>query len=812
MKYNFLNIFLDKKDLFNQEKFSVNKFLLENNYAQIEKIYNFYKETSNLLHVSGFLGAGKTQIVNYTAGFLSAETVLLRYFCSESAILDDILLSFFAEFRRLAGRNIIIEPKTKTDNFAEKINLYFSQIEKPFVIILDSFDSLLPENKQEILDFIVHLCKFNKVKVVIIAKTFEHKYFDNSFVTIEKVTLNALSLNLFEKYLKSEDIKLSPKILEKFYRYTRGYMFFTSLVINLMKTKTLEPLEFLRKFTESFLTFDEFLSLQSLELISPNAGNLFWFLSMLRHPVNLDLLKILDIYDEEKMENLKNSRILIQNNSSIYIHEFFKDRIYIEIPGNISQKLHRYIIDIYETQLPLKPLERNILISRQTMRKEINYHEVFLPGKIKLPDEQNVDINYLSYAKGLEVDLNLSDSSDKPQTTPGLHFDEPDTEVEIKTFNPSAKDNKIPAPRHNRQRESQKISDEKNLTVSELITNIKEAKTAYDYTSVIDFCKKFLLQKKSPAYEKNLPFVYMELAFAYQKMADTENALKYFNLAEETFSREGKTEQASEIKLKIAKIFSENYKTEQAKFVLEDILKFKDSPKILKIKALIQLAVIEDNLSNDQNAFNYYKEALKISKGISEEKTLLELYLKFGIFLDDKNETALAREYYLKCIELAEINNNDKFVSLAYSNLADLYLEQDNSKSALENYLKSFEINKTNNNYEGMYHSSSKLASILRIRNSQEALEYLKIALESAVFLNDSFYTASANLALGDFFYDALNNEMAIKHYVQTLREVENEPDRENFNKVQKRLKDVKTRLGEEKFIEFLNRFNNERF
>ena len=47
--------------------------------------------------------------------------------------------------------NCIFEPKTKSENFTQKINSYFSTIEKPFLIVLDSFELILKENRQECL-------------------------------------------------------------------------------------------------------------------------------------------------------------------------------------------------------------------------------------------------------------------------------------------------------------------------------------------------------------------------------------------------------------------------------------------------------------------------------------------------------------------------------------------------------------------------------------------------------------------------------------------------------------------------------------
>ena len=67
-----------------------------------------------------------------------------------------------------------------------------------------------------------------------------------------------------------------------------------------------------------------------------------------------------------------------------------------------------------------------------------------------------------------------------------------------------------------------------------------------------------------------------------------------------------------------------------------------------------------------------------------------------------------------------------------------------------------------------MYYSSSKLASVLLRKNSEEALKYLQVALESAEFLNDIFYIASASLAIGDFYYDKKQDEIEMMSQLMT--------------------------------------------
>ena len=152
----FIEEVADKKTILKQD-IGVNPFLLENNINQIEKILNFLKSETPLLLVNGFLGTGKVLVVNQALSFLSADTITLKYNCFETTVLDDILLEFFDIFRKLTAQNVIEVPKARSENFTQKINAYFQSIHKPVVIVINSFEQVLKDNKQEILNLLEHL-------------------------------------------------------------------------------------------------------------------------------------------------------------------------------------------------------------------------------------------------------------------------------------------------------------------------------------------------------------------------------------------------------------------------------------------------------------------------------------------------------------------------------------------------------------------------------------------------------------------------------------------------------------------------------
>lgn len=791
MDYRFLNIFLEQKELLNQQKSNINSFLLENNSEQVQKIYDFYKSEINILYVNGFLGTGKAEIVNYSVSFLSTDTIVLKYNCFNSTVLDDILLAFFRKFKELSANGTIEDPKIKTENFVQKINSYFFQIEKPFVIILDSFESILEENRQEILDFILHLNSLKKIKIIVIGRTFESKYFKD--VKIARVTLSALDKQIFERFLKSEKIKYSSAILDEFYKHTRGYYFFTALSIILMQNKNLSLVDFLTKLQESYLPFYNFLEKQAFDLISSAERNLFWFLAIIRHPISIDLLKKLDFYNEEKINFLIQNLIIIKDNEQIYVQDYLKEEIDESAVAHILQKMRQYIIDLYLTQLPLKPLERDICISRQTMRKEIEYHKLFLPKRPKSSENAAIDINYLSYSKVFDVPEKISLTDSKEEKEEKSLVSSPIDYTQRKNIQINLEN--LPF-----QKKETEVEEEQNLTLKELMKMVKQADMTYQYVKVVGLCQKALLLKSDSDYQLYLPKIYSKMAYAYQKNADYENALKYYEILQEHYIRANEFSKVIPIKFNIAKIYYETYKIEKASEMFLKVINSDLTTKNLVVKAYIELINIEESIPDVNKAYEYCKSAIENADETVDEEILSELYFKYALMADDKNDVKSAIEFYNKCINLNGDYRVNKFLSPSYSNIAVLYLEKNDYENAVKNYKKAYEIDKQSNNVEGIYYSASKLADILRKIKTDEALEYFNIALDCAKLLKDNFYIVSASLAIGDFYYDKNKNEFALKHYLYAHDLAQNSLSRDNINKINIRINDIKFRIGVEKF------------
>lgn len=852
MKYQFLNFFLEKKDLLKQNSEVIDPFVLENNKENLENIYDFYGSEKPILFVNGFMGTGKKQVVNYSLNFLSKEAIVLWYNCFETTILDDILLCFFNEFKKLQTQGIISGLKVKTENFTAKINAYFTSIEKPFVIVLNSYDSIQKENLQEIVDFVNHVIGFEKVKIVIVSRTLDRKSFEDDS-KYERVTLSALDKTLFEKYLKQKKISFSSSQLDDLYKHTRGYYFYTSLTTSILKYKNYEVKDFMENFKLSFLSYNKFLEKEILDIIPAISVQFFWLLCIMRHGVTSQILKQMHYYNEENIDFLTKNLLLVQSNGLIFVHDYFREQMDIAIPENVSQKLHKFIIDFYESQLPLKPLERGILLSRQTIRNEIEYHTLFLPKKV---GEINTNA-YKAMAKGLEFDLSrikqgkdtqqqqidIKENSQTPQPVyPREQEKKPDyistvspnvsnvdinlndlpfklTEDELKmlgntstgknvsermqssiNFDIKREDGEVPI--------SQEQQEEKfKETLAYCLQVAHDEAQKYNFKLACDWYKKALTFNKDENYINELPVIYTKMAYAYHKLNEIDNSLKYYNLAREFYNQIGEVVKENYIKLNIANVYYETYKFDLAKNTLLEIIATKDNPHILTTKAYIALANIEDSLSNGNLAFDYYKKALELSNTTMDVETLSELYFKYALSSDDRNDITTAIEYYEKCININRDPKVNKFLSSAYSNIATLYLEKRDNAIAVKNFLQAYQIDEANENYDGIYFSATKLAQIMQRKLPDKAIFYFKKAKQCAEKLNDIFYMASSLLALGDFYYGQKQDALALEEYFTALDLVKNDFSKDNISKIEMRINDIKFRIGADKFAIIENEY-----
>lgn len=759
MEYSFINDFADKKLFLKNDVSGINPFLAENNIKQLDKLYGFFKSGKNLMLINGYIGTGKSSIVRHFLTFLNSDSVILKYNCYETTILDDILLAFFEEFKDLAAQNKIETPKSRTENFVQKISAYFHSIEKPIVIVIDSFEEVLKDNKSEILDFLKHLSNLNKVKIILTARVFDYEDFENNY-DYETLSILALEKPIFEKYLRANNIKLIGPVSDELYKYSRGYFFYTTLAINVIKMRNLNLFDFLAGYTKSFLSYNDFILREALSFVDPVSGHLFRFLTIMRHPVSIKLLKTLNLFDEVKISFFIENMILSLDGNMIYLQDYYKKIAENSIPENVAVKLHKSCVDLYNTQLPLRPLERDLLISRGTMRTEIEYHSMFIPKK---PVINPVLQKPLSQESGNEQNSAQPQNEEEPKEIKNISFifgSEENENIIMEKIADSI--NEFISFSDEQMKE---IERENSLSLVELINLAKEEENKYNYKRVVMIYQRALTMNFDDDYYTFLPLLYSKLAQNYGSLSDWYNSLKYYEEALNFYSSSGDKEKAADIKLDIANIYYITFKRDKAKILLDEVIQTQGLSCDIYIKAYIQLADLSaDNLNV---SYDYLKRSVDLAEDCNDKKLLAELYYKFGVMNEEMNETKQAVIYYKKCTEIDKKIN--QYLSGCYSNLALIYDEAGSPDAASKFFEESIRVDEENKNINGIYISSLKLAELNR----------------------------------------KIKPEYALKFYLRAFTIAHNSTNEETKKKIKSRIDDIKVRLGIEKFEELEKEYTN---
>ncbi len=793
MSIEFLESEIDNKSFLKPDRSEINPFLLENNTKQISDIIQFFNEDTRLLLVNGFLGTGKTRIINHITKFLNKKTVTLKYNCFETTILDDILLSFFDDFKNLTIQNIIKQPRAKYDNFTQKVESYFDSIENPILIIINSFEAILKDNKTEILDFLFHLTSKKNIKIILIARTFSNEDFEDK-ILYRRVNILALDKGIFEKYLRSQGIKLIGPVSDELYKYSRGYFFYTELTTKVINARNLSLFDFLKGYTKSFLSYNDFILREAMSFVDPVSGHLFRFLTIMRHPVSLRLLMTIGLYNEERIKYFLANGIISPEKGMIYLQDYFKEISQNSISDAVSIKLHKSCVDLYNTQLPLKPFERDLLISRQTMRSEIEYHSLFIPQKPFINPVNTTTINSVGYSaetlqqqKLQKTKTEQSNEETKEEKIKNISFIFDSEEDEQKVMSEIAESINKFIDYSNKTLSPQ--DDE--LSLAGLINAAKNSENEYNYKKAIAYCQRALLLKDDDDFYTFLPTIYTKLAQNYQNLSDWFNSLRYYDMALEFYTSANDIEKINEMKLAIANIFYITFKHDKAKMLLKDILETQNISNELKIKANLLIGT----LCNDdiKTAYICYKTALEFVETNTDKKILAELYFKYALCCDDIDETETAVIYYKKCIDIAK---NNPHLSSAMSNLALIFDETNMPELAQRYYIESLKIDEINQNNNGIYISSMKLAELNRNKSPEKTVEYYLKAIKSAENLNENFYLTSAYIELGDFYNNHKKIKFALKYYLNAFNSAKNQISQDNIAKIEQRITDIKIRLG----------------
>lgn len=750
MNYNFLDKSINIRELILPPSDKIDASLLSNHQNEIIKAIDFINSEEKFLYIHGFLGTGKRQFINYIKEFLSKEVVRLEYFCKQATVCDDVLLAFNEKLEQgIYHQGITINPKITT--LSVKFQQLVNSTKKPILIILHSLDDILEENFELIISTFSSILKNENVKIIISTRALKTNILGN-LEEDQKIFLKALTKNHFVEYLQNKGITATDTVLEDFYKYTRGYYYYTALSVKLIQAMKIDLSEFLIKFGQSEMSFDKYLGMTYINYIPTAIKNFFWFLKTLRHGLSLNALALLELYDEFSIEYLKQNLIIFMYEELVFVQDYFLQDLETTIPDKTKIKLHKYIIGIYEKQLKQPLQNRAFTISRQALRAEIEYHsKCILKAQNKLPD--------------VEIENGKQDSQPEKIAEPT------NTKIE-KTI-------------------LEHLEQAKKLDIEKKYTDAIEA-----YCSIIEM-ENIDLQ--------TLIECRTALAKLYKQIENYPISAHYYELAETYYIQHNENINLNYLYYEMTDLYYKMYKPQRAIDTIKKVIYSVDTPQSLLVSSCLLLGNIYSDINNYDEAYSYYKKALDSLDDNDEENIIAELYFRFALVNDDKEDSETAFDYYNKCIS---IQKNNPYIALSYSNMASCYFDKDNYDDALFCFQKAYEIEKTNNNFEGVYYTASHIAKIHMKKDNDSAYDYLIEAKKSAEFINEDFYILEATIALGDYYYNKPeSNKKALREYFKALKLSKNFTNNIDINKIEKRIQDMKFRMTPDDFKEIKNKY-----
>ena len=793
------------------------------NSSIMTRIYDFINSQNDLLYITGFQGSGKSEIVNRAMDNINKDDILLfRHLCFENSAIDDFLLSFYDTLRYYSINKKINLKKSLTENFAQKVSFYFKNLNKKSIIIIDNFEII--SKNSEIIDFLAALGKYESVKLILISRILNQDFFEKKGLHYEIIDIVPNDYSTFKLKIECALENYKESDIEELFKQTKGYELYLSMALRYIATVNTSLREFMEEFKKRRLDFDDFLLSKIVSLVPPIYLPFLQNMSCLNHSVTINFIEKYRFGDISLVNYLYRKLLISKFDDEIYLKDYLKQ--YFLNSLSLKEKINNYknLIQIYENELCKSPKDRLLRLSRESIRKQIDFVKSKIPNVSPMQTLQNNNFSYISQtrsaptpwyrkmAASAKKKFETPTSSETPMAAP--IFTENSLSEEEKELIENFRKNKIKS----QETEGAALAVEKpaKLDITLIFDKIKEFEENFDYKSAIQALTEFLSDTEDNNIKKD---IYLKLAKNYTKINNFEEALKNYNFTEEICKKAGNNAGLIEIKVLKANLYKNLYRFEKAKNCLnEAIILDSETSKTNKIRAYIVLGEIFESENNFEKALENYKNALELSNDEQSDNILLaEIYFKIALLYDDGQNPKTALEFYEKSIiacQNVDITTDSEILSTSFTNTGLIYadiwsesgLESDFKKS-LENFRSALEIDRKEENYNGIYFTSKQLAELLRDTNPLKASEYLNLTLDAAIKLDDSFKIALSYLEIGDYNYNIQDNKAALKNYCMAKKALGANISNENEERISVRINDMKIKMNNKDFMEILKEY-----
>lgn len=266
------------------------------------------------------------------------------------------------------------------------------------------------------------------------------------------------------------------------------------------------------------------------------------------------------------------------------------------------------------------------------------------------------------------------------------------------------------------------------------------------------------------------------LSYSYRGIGDYENALLVINKAENLIKNDNYI--LIEVLISKGSLFLLSGKYDEAEKMYKSGLESakKSGNKKEEAKALINLAILDDQNGNVDEAKNKLETSILISEAIEDKELEATALSELAVSYTYSGNVVEAKNNYEKSYEIFKVLNHKERLSNLSANIAALYSQTGNYSSALDNYNKGYD-----------YAGENVVSKILNLRglgdvysnlsNYSKSLEYYEQAKELAKQVKDIQTETSVEVSIGTLYYNINKPIKALQIFLDAREKIDVDAD-----------------------------------
>ena len=321
-----------------------------------------------------------------------------------------------------------------------------------------------------------------------------------------------------------------------------------------------------------------------------------------------------------------------------------------------------------------------------------------------------------------------------------------------------------------------KASDNIN-EIKKVIESNKSQSKYFDYLRALYFYHINKYSKSIEILKDKNDFEQLQLlSYSYRGIGDYENALLVINKAENLIKNDNYI--LSEVLISKGSLFLLSGKYAEAEKMYKSGLESakKSGNKKEEAKSLINLAILDDQNGNVEEAKNKLETSILISEAIEDKELEATALSELAVSYTYSGNVVEAKNNYEKSYEIFKVLNHKERLSNLSANIAALYSQTGNYSLALDNYNKGYD-----------YAGENVVSKILNLRglgdvysnlsNYSKSIEYYEQAKELAKQVKDIQTETSVDVSIGTLYYNINKPIKALQIFLEAKEKIDVDAD-----------------------------------